>query len=148
MLLEFEINTKPVPQARPRFYVKCKRCKYRQLRHTGICDRCNNQVGAYDPKRSKTFKEVVGWHAKLIALEKGIKEPVRDPIALKLIFMMGENGKERFHIKRPDLDNLAKAIKDAMKGIIYHDDSQIVEAHLYKIYGGPKILVHVEVLSV
>src|SRR3989304_3260779 len=30
------------------------------------------------------------------------------------------------HTKRPDLDNLVKAIKDALRGIVYHDDAQIV----------------------
>ena len=151
MLFNFEVNTKPVPQARPRFFIRCKKCKFAHMRNlkggNEICGKCRHSVGAYDPDRCKNFKEVVAWQARLIAKEKGISEPVRDPIALRLTFMMGENGKEKFHTKRPDLDNLAKAIKDAMKGIIYHDDSQIVEAHLYKVFGGPKILIHVAVLN-
>lgn len=131
--LEFEIRTKPVPQARPRFYVKQKGA--RQI------------VGAYDPKKCKTFKEVVAWEAKIKAMETGLRNPVTAPIALSLVFQMGKNGKEKFHTKRPDVDNLSKAVKDALTGIIYKDDSQIVEAHLYKTYGDHCIKVKIEALE-
>jgi len=136
MQFVLEINTKPIPQSRPRFYVK----------HHGL----KHFVGAYDSKQCKDFKEVVAWHAKIIAMENGLKEPVRDPIVLSLIFQMGENGngKEEFHTKKPDIDNLAKAVKDALKGIIYHDDSQIVEAHLFKRYGEHMIKIEVRTIEV
>ncbi len=131
MLLEFEINTKPVPQARPRFFVRYSGLKY--------------IVGAYDPKQCKAFKEAIAWHTKIIAMEKGIKEPVKGPIVLSLTFQMGENGREKFHTKKPDIDNLAKAVKDALRGIIYYDDCQIVEAHLKKTFG--RHCIKVEIVS-
>lgn len=132
MQISFVVQTKPVPQARPRFYV----------RHQGL----RHFVGAYDPARCKTFKEVIAWHARIKATELGLREPLRDPIAINLIFQMG-NGKERHHTKRPDIDNLAKAVKDALKGIIYSDDSQIVEAHLYKQYGEPEVRIEIKTLE-
>lgn len=39
------------------------------------------------------------------------------------------------HNKRPDLDNLIKAIADALNNIAYQDDSQIVEVEAKKYYG-------------
>jgi Holliday junction resolvase RusA-like endonuclease len=36
--------------------------------------------------------------------------------------------------KKPDIDNIAKSITDAMNGIAYKDDSQIVSMHLTKVY--------------
>jgi Holliday junction resolvase RusA-like endonuclease len=126
----FEINTKPVPQARPRFFVRDNGFK--------------RFVGAYDPAKCKTFKEVIAWHAKIKAMECGLRRPVTGPISISLIFQMGRNGKEVYHTKRPDLDNLAKAVKDALRGIIYQDDSQIVEAHLFKKYGEQVIKIDVE----
>jgi Holliday junction resolvase RusA-like endonuclease len=36
--------------------------------------------------------------------------------------------------KRIDIDNVYKSITDAMNGIVYVDDSQIVEAHIKKVY--------------
>ena len=133
MQIRFSVQIKPVPQARPRFFV----------RHKGP----QHFVGAYDPKQCKTFKEVIAWHARIKMRETGIREVTRDPIAIVLTFGMGRNGKGAYHTKRPDIDNLAKAVKDALKGIIYADDSQIVEAHLYKQYGGPEVRIEIKTLS-
>ena len=41
------------------------------------------------------------------------------------------------HIKKPDCDNLIKAAKDALKGICYKDDSQIIEIYAIKKYAVP-----------
>jgi len=133
MRIQFSVQTKPVPQARPRFFV----------RHKGP----QHFVGAYDPKQCKTFKEVIAWHAKLKAKESGLREPTTAPIVISLTFGMGRNGKGAYHTKRPDIDNLAKAVKDALKGIIYADDSQIVEAHLYKQYGGSEVRIEIRTLE-
>ena len=32
----------------------------------------------------------------------------------------------------PDIDNIAKAVLDALNGIAYDDDAQVVELHVYK----------------
>ncbi len=37
--------------------------------------------------------------------------------------------------KKPDLDNLAKGILDALNQTVYKDDSQIVELNVKKQYG-------------
>lgn len=37
-------------------------------------------------------------------------------------------------IVRPDFDNMAYIVTNAMKGIVYGDDSYITEAHIYKRY--------------
>ena len=36
--------------------------------------------------------------------------------------------------KKPDWDNVAKSVCDAMNSIIFVDDSQIVECHVRKVY--------------
>lgn len=38
------------------------------------------------------------------------------------------------HTKRPDVDNLGKAVLDALNGIAFADDSQIVQLNLRKEY--------------
>lgn len=43
-----------------------------------------------------------------------------------------------------DLDNLLKAILDAMNGICFIDDSQIVELHAQKFFGAPRIEIEME----
>ena len=37
-------------------------------------------------------------------------------------------------IVKPDVDNVAKSILDALNGIIYLDDKQIIELNIEKIY--------------
>lgn len=37
---------------------------------------------------------------------------------------------------RPDLDNLVKLVLDALNGVAYADDSQIVRIHAFKKYSG------------
>ena len=44
-------------------------------------------------------------------------------------------------ITRPDLLNLARAAEDALTGVIWHDDAQIVSEHLHKHFGEPARLV-------
>jgi crossover junction endodeoxyribonuclease RusA len=48
---------------------------------------------------------------------------------------------------RPDLLKLARAVEDALTGVVYADDSQIVVESLYKVYCAPGAwpYVHVEV---
>ena len=43
------------------------------------------------------------------------------------------NGTVR-HIKKPDWDNVGKIISDALNGLAYNDDSQIVSATVEKYY--------------
>lgn len=43
------------------------------------------------------------------------------------------NGSER-PTKKPDIDNVAKAYLDAMNGVVYLDDTQVVELNIKKVY--------------
>lgn len=36
--------------------------------------------------------------------------------------------------KKPDLDKLLRNIKDALKGIVYSDDAQVIDTHTFKRY--------------
>lgn len=38
---------------------------------------------------------------------------------------------------KPDLDKLLRATKDALKGIVYDDDSQVTKGVIEKVYGTP-----------
>lgn len=43
--------------------------------------------------------------------------------------------REVFPTSRPDVDNLLKSIEDALNGVAYRDDSQIVALTSRKVYG-------------
>lgn len=50
-------------------------------------------------------------------------------------------------IKRPDLDNFNKFLSDSLTGIVWEDDSQVVELISRKIYGEkPKTVIKVEAI--
>ena len=57
-----------------------------------------------------------------------------------------------WHIKKPDLDNLVKSVKDAMNGIMYKDDAQVAEEIVEKRYcyvdESPCVVVHVGYIDV
>lgn len=36
--------------------------------------------------------------------------------------------------KKPDWDNIGKIVTDALNGVAYHDDAQIVDAQVRKFY--------------
>lgn len=109
----------PIAQGRPKFF------------------RRGSFVGVYDPKESKSWKENI----KLQAMMQGAKK-LDGGISMDMIFHMPmpKSLKKKIlksnlaHTKKPDLDNLVKAVKDALKGICYADDSQIAHLNVRKIY--------------
>lgn len=50
--------------------------------------------------------------------------------------------------KRGDLDNFAKVLGDALNGVAYHDDSQIIELHMWRHDDKANPRVEVEVRKV
>lgn len=53
-----------------------------------------------------------------------------------------------FPITRPDALKLARGVEDALTGLVYADDSQIVDEHLYKRYGeSPRCEIEVRELD-
>ena len=45
--------------------------------------------------------------------------------------------KVTWHLKRPDIDKLSRAALDALSGVIWRDDSQVVKLHATKYYAEP-----------
>jgi crossover junction endodeoxyribonuclease RusA len=41
------------------------------------------------------------------------------------------------HTKKPDLDKLARAVKDAISGVLYNDDAQVSALQARKFYTAP-----------
>jgi Holliday junction resolvase RusA-like endonuclease len=109
---------------------------------------------AYDP--SKRDKERIQWAVKPFAPDS----PILGPIELTIMFFMripkatsGIRRKQMLNrlilpIKRPDADNLAYLVTNALKEIVYRDDSQVVAQHIYKVYGAePKTVIQVREIS-
>ena len=44
---------------------------------------------------------------------------------------------------KPDLDKMLRAVKDALEGVVYRNDSQIVDVAARKVYGDPGATIEV-----
>jgi Holliday junction resolvase RusA-like endonuclease len=73
--------------------------------------------------------------------DQGITKPMEGPLMVKIRFgfplpksQYRKNPKPMmWHMKRPDLDNLYKGVIDAMEGIVYPRDSEIVKVIMDKV---------------
>jgi Holliday junction resolvase RusA-like endonuclease len=56
--------------------------------------------------------------------------------------------KIRQHVKLPDLDKLVRCVADALTGVLYLDDKQVVDLHARKCYAiypqGPHAIITLE----
>ncbi len=92
-------------------------------------------------KKVGPWREAVQRAARAVfkdALGRSI-EPQECPIALDVLFLFPRprsvSVKRRpHHIVRPDLSKLLRSTEDAMTGVIYNDDAQIVQAMINKEY--------------
>ncbi|KKL26395.1 hypothetical protein LCGC14_2395750 [marine sediment metagenome] len=94
------------------------------------------QGGTYMPERYTDYKLGLAWAFKA---EMGRKKPMRGPLIIVLNFYRKTRGKV-------DIDNLEKTVLDAGNGVVWEDDSQIVEMHSRKVLGcaDPRVEVMLE----
>lgn len=88
---------------------------------------------AYTPRKTQDAEAVIGWYWRM----KGGK-PLKGPVSIKLWFYMANR-------RRTDWDNLAKLVCDALNGLAYEDDSQIMEAHVFKTFPRENVKPHIVV---
>lgn len=106
----------PVAQGRPRF------------------SRQGGFVKAYDPAKSRDYKSYV----RMIAAQHAPVTPVEGAIEFSLrIYRAIPKGMPKYKseaakagtlrpVTKPDVSNVLKGVEDALKGVWYKDDSQIV----------------------
>lgn len=52
-------------------------------------------------------------------------------------------------VVKPDLDNIAKLIYDALNGVAWHDDNAIVDTQIHKFYSeNPRVEIFIQVVNV
>ena len=82
----------------------------------------------------RVWRESIGWYAKAIKVELIPKE-VGVSIELDFIFQRPKTSKRVLPTVPPDLDKEIRSCLDALSGIAYVDDSQVVKISSTKIYG-------------
>jgi Holliday junction resolvase RusA-like endonuclease len=124
-MVTFKVDANPVGKQRAR-YVKR-----------------GNFVQAYTPEKTRTYETLI----RDSAIEAmGSSEPLETPVNLYLYIRVPIpksyskkkvedclNGLDK-PIRKPDASNILKSVEDGMNGIVYKDDSQIVNLHVTKVY--------------
>ena len=120
-----KVHGTPKPQPRPRAFSR------------------GGHAGVYDPGTSNEWKSCVK-----LAMRNALSEIIRCPVIVQLDFnfkrpashyrsgrFSGELREDapRWHVKKPDADNLAKAVLDALTDMkLWLDDSQVVSLSVTK----------------
>ena len=125
--LKFTVMGEPCAQGRPRFST------------------LGGYVKAIDPAKSRNQKSYIKYLATTAAKQQGWTYTYL-PLYVEIIAYMGIpkskskkwraaaiRGQER-PTKKPDVDNLFKLVTDALSGILYNDDKQIVSCRVQKWY--------------
>lgn len=84
----------------------------------------------------------------IVIIEFFIKRPQAHYGTGKNKLIMKDFAKKLLCIKKPDIDKISRAVNDAMTGIVYRDDAQVVcEAHVKKYGKHPGIKVRCRPVS-
>lgn len=139
MRVAFVIPYEPMGKERPRAYS------------------CHGHTQVYTPYKTREYEQMI---RDIYALQVGHKRfPDDAEILLEIIacFSIPKNvNKEKRRLmisgdirpkKKPDYDNIAKIITDALNGVAYKDDAQIVSAEIHKRYS-TKSCVYVTMESI
>lgn len=99
---------------------------------------------AYTPEKTAAYENLIKV-AFLESKEEIFEKDMQLSMELLAVFSIPKNTSARMRIKmqnkdilpqkKPDIDNIAKVIMDALNGLAYHDDAQICNLKVSKIYG-------------
>ena len=110
-------------------------------------------IGHYTPEKTRSYE---GMMRQVAAEAMGNREPIAEPVevVIRCVFDVPASWSEKKRAaaiagqikpaKKPDLDNIAKAVTDACNAVVFKDDALIVGCAMSKTYG-PRPLVSVEV---
>lgn len=140
-MLRFIIPGEPHGQARPRF------------------TQVNGHVHTYDAEESRNYKAYVKMIAQTAARAQGWQYAEKEGIGVNIYahmsvppskskkFRAAALAGDELPTKKPDVDNIFKAVTDALSGVLFRDDKQIVHSRVEKTYSEqPEVLVEVFVV--
>jgi hypothetical protein len=122
----FTVYGEPIAKGRPRFSTRGK------------------FPVAYTPQKTKTYESEVAMMAKAaMGASEALEGPLETyiyvtfPVPASYTKKRTEACLKGFeqHTKKPDLDNVVKAICDGMDKIVFLSDAQITSIHATKVYG-------------
>lgn len=125
----FKVPGMPVGQGRPRFgngrAYKDKKDTTNEAVIANACVQASREQGAHLPAHPK---EGTGFDVTIYAyfpIPKALTKAKRQEVA----------DSRRYPTRKPDIDNIAKAVFDALSGKAWVDDSAVVSLLIEKSYG-------------
>lgn len=96
---------------------------------------------AYTPKKTKDYEALVKLHALQLKQEP-LTEAIEVAISVHRVPPKSWSKKKQKEalngvikpVTKPDADNLAKSVLDALNGVLFKDDNQIVSLTVKKMY--------------
>jgi Holliday junction resolvase RusA-like endonuclease len=114
----------------------------------------NGKAVIYDPKKARNWKATAQGH--MLAAMANVAESLVGPVEIRVLAVFtcpkSDHRKReplgrRWHTKKPDADNVLKAVKDSAKGVLWLDDSQVCletcEKHVGAQGEAPYVEIHV-----
>ena len=111
----------------------------------------SGQIRVYDPAKSKDWKRTVMAQAIQQKPERMLTGALAGEMDFYLPRPKSLPKRMIYPVKKPDVDNLLKACLDGLRGIVFADDSLLVDLRISKRYatdGRPGVYVRLEELSV
>jgi Holliday junction resolvase RusA-like endonuclease len=122
--IQFEVPGTPKPKGRPRFA--------RVVKFTKVYTPLETEIIESDIKCC--YYNKYGFNKELLTGDVNVFVIFYMPIPKSLSQKKKDTLKGLPHTKKPDLDNLMKAVLDAINGVIYQDDSQVYRFSCVKLY--------------
>jgi Holliday junction resolvase RusA-like endonuclease len=125
MQIHFQVEGDPKGKGRPRF------------------TRAGKFTRVYTDKQTLDYEALIKFYA---AEAMGSTDPLETPVSVYLYIRHAvpqSYSKKRTEAclsgleqpcKKPDIDNIAKTYLDGMNGVVFHDDTQVVDLHVKKVY--------------
>ncbi|NBD96289.1 MAG: RusA family crossover junction endodeoxyribonuclease [Gammaproteobacteria bacterium] len=116
----------------------------------------------HDPRSGRTYTpaKTERWETRAkrqMRLERGLVAPIEGPVIVEVIafFIIPKSWPKRkrekaeagllAHIQKPDEDNVGKAAKDALNGVVLKDDCFIVDSIVRKRYApNPRVEITIK----
>jgi Holliday junction resolvase RusA-like endonuclease len=130
--ISFTVPGPPVAKARARVVLNC------------------GKVRAFTPAKTASYENLVRMafadkYPGFIPREGAVR------LTIHAAFQITAEAKKSHALlvtKRPDIDNCAKSVMDALNGLAWRDDAQVTDLTVYKRYGlAPAVHVEIDYVS-
>lgn len=137
-MIQFVVPGKPIAKGRPK------------------ATTINGRASMYTPAKTVNYEARVALFG---AQAMAGRPPLEGPVSLVVTAyfappkswskkrLAANSNEAEWVTKKPDGDNILKAVSDALNGVCWLDDAQIADVRCIKLYGDERVVVTAEVLA-